>query len=302
MSRSHPAPALTTVPYREVRRDQPEDCIHHESIVLRGREYGWSIPAHRHQDLHQLQWLSRGKVQARIDGGSWQVAAPALILVVPGCVHGFDYSEDSEGEQVTVPAALLQSVLSGAPDLLSQLDRCLVGEVHPSGGPAEEIQRLFEHVREEFQAQRPGRAQALMAWISLLFVQVARWAAADAGLAVQGRRGAIRDVLVQRFRVLVDRHYQEPLALKDYAARLGVTVDHLSRVCRASVGQHALEILHERRLREARSLLAHSELGIGEIADTVGMADAGYFSKFFTRAAGLTPSAYRRAARSGERA
>ena len=52
------ASPLLLVPFREVRHDEPDDCLHYESVAVRGTEMDWTIPAHRHEGLHQFQFLA----------------------------------------------------------------------------------------------------------------------------------------------------------------------------------------------------------------------------------------------------
>lgn len=59
------------------------------------------------------------------------------------------------------------------------------------------------------------------------------------------------------------------------------------------MAQSALELLHERRLLEARRLLAYSQLPIAQIAHQLGYEDPAYFSRFFQRRVGVSPSWYR---------
>lgn len=54
------------------------------------------------------------------------------------------------------------------------------------------------------------------------------------------------------------------------------------------------------RLARASELLATSALGIGEIAQEVGFADATVFGRFFRAATGATPSAWRQSGRDGD--
>ena len=53
------AAPLLLVPFREVRHEQPDDCLHYEPVAVRGKLHDWTIPAHRHDALHQFQLLEK---------------------------------------------------------------------------------------------------------------------------------------------------------------------------------------------------------------------------------------------------
>jgi hypothetical protein len=105
------------VPFREVRHFQPDDCLHYEPLRVRGRMHRWTIPAHRHEGLHQFELLERGSVIATIDGVSHSLTSPAAWMVSPGTMHGFRYHEASAGHVVTVPSAMLLDAVAALPHL-----------------------------------------------------------------------------------------------------------------------------------------------------------------------------------------
>ncbi len=53
------------------------------------------------------------------------------------------------------------------------------------------------------------------------------------------------------------------------------------------------EMIHERLLQEARRLLQFSAIPVSEISYQLGFADPAYFSRFFTKRCGTSPSQYR---------
>lgn len=285
-----PEPAAQLlVPFREVRHDQPDDCLHHEQLAVRAHALDWTIPAHRHEGLHQFQMLERGTVRGTIDGRAFEAAAPALLMLAPGSVHGFHYTPDAVGHQVTLPTATLRRLLDGSSLAESELGASFVlGGVQAQ--EADDCASLFAQVAREFRAQRPGRVHALLALATLLAVQFLRQRGEH---FVRGTPHGARDTLVQRFVALVERHYREHQPLSFYADALAVTPDHLSRCCRAVARQPALQLLHERVLLEARRLLAYTPMPVAEVARQLGYDDAAYFSKFFARSVGSTPSEYR---------
>jgi AraC family transcriptional activator of pobA len=53
------------------------------------------------------------------------------------------------------------------------------------------------------------------------------------------------------------------------------------------------EWIIERRMAEARGLLAETDLPVAEVARRVGVADPGYFSRLFSRTHGTSPRKWR---------
>lgn len=281
---------LLLVPFREVRHEQPDDCVHYEPVAVRAQEMDWTIPAHRHEGLHQFQLLARGTVRGTIDGRSFEGSAPLLVMLAPGSVHAFTYSRDAVGHQLTVPSATLRQLLAGAGAAQDTLAASFVVTGEAAAAVGDATLRQFEAVAQEFAGQAAGRAHALLAHATLLAVQFLR--VHDVQHASEKPRGA-RDTLVQRYRSLLDAHFRHEQALAFYADALGVSADHLSRACRNVTGQSAQQLLHERLLLEARRLLAYTAAPVAHIAAQLGYADPAYFSKFFARSVGETPSAYR---------
>lgn len=284
------------VAFREVRHFAPDDCLHVESLAVRGEEYAWTIPAHRHEGLHQFMWLERGAASLRLDQVPHTLRGPAALMLAPGCVHAFDFAPGSRGLQVTAPSERLQRSLGASPALAARLRPSLLLQGEPFAAEAPAGGALFEALRGEFERSAPGRADALQAHLLLLATWFLRQAP---GAAAEGARQALRDTLVQRYRSLLELHLRRQRRLDFYAGQLGVTPDHLSRACRAVTGLSALDLQHERLLLEARRLLAYTQATVAEAAHELGFDDPAYFSRFFARRAGLAPQAYRAALASG---
>jgi AraC family transcriptional activator of pobA len=81
------------------------------------------------------------------------------------------------------------------------------------------------------------------------------------------------------------------------AASLGRSLDHLNRNLRAESGITLGGLLNELRLAEATRLLRGSDAEIGAVAEAVGMDDQNYFSRWFRRLTGQTPTRWRAAMR-----
>ncbi|SCK25230.1 transcriptional regulator, AraC family [Variovorax sp. HW608] len=292
------AAPLLLVPFREVRHDEPDDCLHYEPVAVRGQEMDWTIPAHRHEGLHQIQFLESGHISGTVDGRAVDAQGPAILLIAPGSVHGFRHTRDTMGHQLTIPSATLQQLLSGT----RLADTGLAGSFVLTGltdEAREECASLFERLAREFLGHSAGRVPALLAIATLLAVLLLRLHGEHVH---KTHLPGARDALVQRYLALAEKHFREHRGLPFYADTLGVTPDHLSRTCRNVTRQSALQLLHERLMLEARRLLAYTPMSVLEVAAAIGYQDPAYFSKFFTRAMGCSPSQYRTQAAQGVKA
>lgn len=85
------------------------------------------------------------------------------------------------------------------------------------------------------------------------------------------------------------------------AARAGgLSLSHFSHLMRAKTGWSFTEFFTRLRVDRARHLLAHSELGLVQIALESGFGDQSYFTRVFRKSTGRTPSHYRRSHRPAE--
>jgi AraC family transcriptional activator of pobA len=104
---------------------------------------------------------------------------------------------------------------------------------------------------------------------------------------------------VARFTALLETEFRSGAGVGDMAAALGVTPTHLTRCCRAACGRSAIDLLQDRRIFEARRLLAETDLPVGRVGESLGFTSAAYFTRAFQHMTGVTPSAFRRAQETG---
>ena len=98
-------------------------------------------------------------------------------------------------------------------------------------------------------------------------------------------------------RDLLHDRYAERLLVTDVADAVGVHPVHLARVFRLHYGTPVGAYLRGLRLTWAAGMLTDSSDGIAQIALQAGFFDQSHFTRVFKRQFGLTPLAYRLAAR-----
>jgi AraC-like DNA-binding protein len=98
-----------------------------------------------------------------------------------------------------------------------------------------------------------------------------------------------------RAKDLADARYGEPLDVPALARAAKFSPAHFSREFRRTFGETPHQYLLTRRLERAAALLRNTDRSVAEICFTVGLTSVGSFTTSFTRAYGLSPSAYREA-------
>jgi AraC-like DNA-binding protein len=98
-----------------------------------------------------------------------------------------------------------------------------------------------------------------------------------------------------RAKDLADRRYREPLDVRALARAAHLSPAHFSRAFRSAFGEPPHQYLLTRRLERAAALLRNTDRTVAEICFTVGLQSVGSFTTSFTRAYGMSPTAYRSA-------
>ncbi len=286
------APLPTYTLYGEADSPPSIDWLHCESIAERSSRHGWEIRPHRHATLFQILYIRRGSGEAMVDAGLSSLRGPC-VLTVPALVpHGFRFRPGIDGHVFTVLQAHIDRVLASAPALPARLLRPRVMPL--SGIEAAAIDRAAAQLKAEFQGTQAWRALAIDASLCALLVALER---AAPRLEPQGaRRGSRAALHLERYRALVDTSFRSQPSLATLAQQLGITPTQLNRVCRQLTGRSALALLHARVMLEAQRDLTYTTLSVKQIALGLGFGDAGYFTRFFQRLSGRTPTQWRGAA------
>ena len=95
-------------------------------------------------------------------------------------------------------------------------------------------------------------------------------------------------------RRIVDERWHEKLTIDNIARSCGINRDKLTRGFRELYHCSVGEALSERRLRQARTLLAASDLPVASIGYRCGYLNNASFTRAFSRRFGMAPTAMRR--------
>lgn len=103
-----------------------------------------------------------------------------------------------------------------------------------------------------------------------------------------------KEVILERFRSLVNGHCNEYHSVNWYADALMITPDYLSKIIRESEGKSARDLINERIVSNAKFMMRQSDISIKEISEKLHFPDQSSFGRFFKANTGQSPKEYRK--------
>ena len=96
---------------------------------------------------------------------------------------------------------------------------------------------------------------------------------------------------------IIDYNFNREITVSEIAATLCVDPAYLTRRFTQKYGLSPKEYIVEKRIAHAKRLLTETDATVTEISVSVGYADQLYFSRIFKKKEGVSPQAYRSAAK-----
>jgi AraC-like DNA-binding protein len=183
--------------------------------------------------------------------------------------------------------------IPAGPDVLKHFQRLEVlypDRKLPCYDPAEEAYRRQPLAIEQEERAVPAVDRFEGAGIlMLLLTPFLRGARAHQGVHA---RATQQFLAVQEY---IQAHMSERICLRDLANAVQLHPTYFSDRFKEVVGVRPLEYLMRRRIERAQYLMLTSRASIKQIAVEVGIPDAAYFTRAFTRLCGKNPKEYRAA-------
>lgn len=278
--------------YGDARDAFALEWLHCESIPERSARFDWEIGAHRHAHLFQIVLVSKGNGTLTLEREVVTLKPGSIVAIPPGFVHGFRFKPDVEGYVLTFLVEKLEPLLAdGAAlaDMFVEPKICTLARAKPAHNA---IVAGLQVLAEEFRNSAPGREAVIAAELTIILVALARMIAATHRDRDPQISTAVK--YARTFQHLVDAHFRAERGLDFYADALGISPTHLGRVCHRAFRSTPLDMINRRIMLEASRDLAFTVLSIKEIAYSLGFDDPAYFTRFFTKNGGVTPTDFRK--------
>ncbi|MCW3106192.1 MAG: AraC family transcriptional regulator, partial [Segetibacter sp.] len=101
------------------------------------------------------------------------------------------------------------------------------------------------------------------------------------------------ETVTKAFNEILERNYSTAKRPAEYAGKLNISTPYLNECVKNTTGYSVSYHIQQRVILEAKRLLYHSNKSVKEIATELGFDDYPYFSRLFTKVAGVTALAFR---------
>ncbi|WP_407566451.1 AraC family transcriptional regulator [Streptomyces sp. 184] len=255
---------------------------------------------HRHT-FHEIVYVRAGRGHHVVDQRRWPIDPPHLGIVTPGQVHHWESASGLDGWVMIFTEDFLLPTPEDR-DRLRELSR--VSWLSPDRRSAGIIAALFAEMAREYAGRAPGFISVLQSYLHVLLIRadrLSRTARTEpaAGEGAAGPAAGRAAEIARRF----DRLLAEPgpvvaeLSVRGCAASVGVSVGYLNEAVKRVTGLTPGHLIRQAQAREAKRLLAATDLSVRQVARLAGFTDPAYFSRFFRRETGSSPGDYRRGTR-----
>ncbi len=247
------------------------------------------VPFVERHEAFSVSYVRRGAFGYQLGSRRWDLVAGSVLVGYPGDEYRCSHEHHLGGDECLSFRFAPSVVDSLTPGRSGRRAAWRTVGMPPLPG--------LVVLGELAQAAAEGRSDAGLDEAGLLlaarFVEIASGSAGEpASASPDDRRRAVESAL------WIEAHAAEEVDLERAAGRAGLSAFHFLRVFARALGVTPHQYLVRARLRRAARLLVEDgRRPISDVALEVGFADLSNFVRTFSCAAGVSPRAFRRAAR-----
>jgi AraC family transcriptional regulator, transcriptional activator of pobA len=241
--------------------------------------------------------ITGGSVTLSINSKNYQLTAGSIYITNPWHVRKYDQINDWKGYIVFFTPQYLHNFRLSDNIMRDftyfQTENGLV--LTPPAELQREIEDLFAHMYGILKGSAPDRFKILFHYLNILLFSCKRLITNEPENNIQQETvGAVFATKLNNYFIqLYKGTEKEQLSLRMVAKEMHLHPNYLSNLLKTHTGKSAAQLIRERIMLEAQSLLSNTSMSISEIAYYLHFKDTSNFAKFFKSHCGKNPTQYR---------
>ncbi len=166
------------------------------------------------------------------------------------------------------------------------------------------LSKKFEQIIEEYNSEHSDKFAFIENYLHLILLSIKRFTT-DTQTQFEGtEQNRQTDItLLSRYQSLIDKCFNQTdiradyFATSYYAEQLNIHPNYLNAIVKRITGSTAKQVVQDKIVVTAKSLLSQTDNSIKEIAYRLGFSEATHFGSFFKKNTDLTPAQFREVSR-----
>ncbi len=248
---------------------------------------------HRH-NYFEIIWLTEGSSKHSIDLVPYPLNRELIYFIAPGQVHQWNRIGNGQNFKCIVLKFGMEFLYLNRPgvDLVF-----LSGLFNPLNStpyvqipkqkikPLLVLKSLMEHEYHNPEKNYPILYSLLTTFLLYTFRIAELKINIQTGISQQRMRQLLN---------LLNEHFKREQKAGFYARKMNLSPKRLNEITRKMLGKTITQLIHDRILLEAKRELIFSGRSIKEISYELGFEDPAYFSRFFKKQSGFSPTHFRK--------
>lgn len=262
------------------------DRIHIKKSDFKTAHYYKEATQSHRDEGYTFHIVEKGTILIEIDFQKYEIKAPSVVYMHPNQVHRIlNFSNMTVCSLAIKSEHINRNYLEFLEEITPAKPLALTKETHSIVSAAFSLCSTFSALGRN-QLHFPllkDSCNALVAFLVSKFLDRNR---SDNNLSRS-------ETVYRSFRQLLEKNYRTAKRPNAYAKRLNISTPYLNECIRNATGHSVSQHIQDRIILEAKRLLCHTDKSVKEIAFDLGYEDYPYFSRVFTKAAGMSALAFR---------
>lgn len=274
---------------QEIKRYQFKDIF---SLHLVEFEKACIVNKPKQIDDYKIFWIREGKGTYNIDFKKYEFDGNVLFFLSPGQVFTIDSEKIKEAYQLNF---IRDFYCVQTHDTEIACNGVLFNNIYetpfvkPSNKDTQKLNFILENLIEEFEQEETAQYDMLQSFLKQFIIYSVRIKKDFDIIKEDSETKLFKD-----FSLLVEQNFRKLHSVTDYANRLGISPKSLAKHFQKLGTKTPSDFIKNRIITEAKRQLLYSSEAVKHIAFDLGFNDPAYFSRFFTKATGISPAQFKK--------
>ena len=244
---------------------------------------------HRH-DSYLMVFFTNGFGLHEIDFDRFEIQRGSLFVLQPGQIHHWDLSKSIEGF-VIIFSQELYNLYFGQKNINDYNFYHSIYNRPEIVFEEQEVSKILPYFNLLIQEKDQNNKYQLDKMLNLLdciHIEISRKYS-----ETYSHQTHSYNIKINKFELFLEQYFKTEKLPSFYAAKLNITLKHLNRICNEILQKTATEVITDRVILEIKRMLIDKQLAVNEVALGVGYEDYSYFSRFFKKQTGMSPTEFR---------